>query len=42
LTGFQRTDDRPDGAVMKVVAHDLTEQNIVDVASYLQSLGQQR
>ncbi|HSB25592.1 MAG TPA: c-type cytochrome [Burkholderiaceae bacterium] len=38
LTVFQRTDDRPEGSVMKVVAHDLTPQNIVDVASYLQSL----
>ena len=38
LIVFQRTDDRPEGAVMKVVAHDLTRQNIVDVASYLQSL----
>ena len=42
LTGFQRTDDRPNGAVMKVVAHDLTEQNIVDVASYVQSLGKDK
>jgi cytochrome c553 len=41
LTGFQRTDDRPDGAVMKVVAHDLTGQNIVDVAAYVQSLGKE-
>lgn len=39
LAGFQRTDERPDAAVMKVVAHDLTRQNIVDVASYVQSLG---
>ena len=38
LTVFQRTDDRPEGSVMKVVAHELTQQNIVDVASYLQSL----
>lgn len=42
LTGFQRTDDRPDGAVMKVVAHNLTRQNIVDVASYVQSLGREQ
>ena len=39
LTGFARTDDRPDGAMMKVVAHNLTGQNIVDVAAYVQSLG---
>jgi cytochrome c553 len=42
LTGFQRTDDRPDGAVMKVVAHNLTAQNIVNVASYVQSLSGER
>ncbi len=42
LTGFQRTNDRPDGAVMKVVAHDMTEQNIVDVASYVQLLGKEQ
>jgi cytochrome c553 len=35
---FQRTDERPEGSVMKVVAHALTRQNIVDVASYLQAL----
>lgn len=39
LTGFQRTNDRPDAAVMEVVAHNLTRQDIVDVASYVQSLG---
>lgn len=39
LTGFQRTDDRPAGAVMEVVAHDLTREDISDVASYVQSLG---
>jgi cytochrome c553 len=38
LRVFQRTDERPEGAVMKVVAHDLTPQNIRDVASYLQAL----
>jgi cytochrome c553 len=42
LTVFQRTNDRPEGAVMKVVAHELTPQNIVDVASYVQSLGSAR
>jgi cytochrome c553 len=42
LTGFQRTDDRPDGGVMKVVAHNLTRQNIINVASYVQSLGGDR
>ena len=38
LIVFQRTDERPEGSVMKVVAHDLTRQNIDDVATYLQSL----
>ena len=36
---FQRTDERPEGSVMKVVAHSLTPQNIGDVAAYVQSLG---
>ena len=35
---FQRTDQRPEGAIMKTVAHDLTRQNIDDVAGYLQAL----
>ena len=42
LVVFQRTDERPDGAVMKVVSHGLTRQNIDDVASYLQALKQKR
>ncbi|HET7524624.1 MAG TPA: c-type cytochrome [Burkholderiaceae bacterium] len=42
LTVFQRTNDRPEGAVMTVVAHELTQQNIVDVAAYVQSLGSAR
>jgi len=36
---FQRTDERPEGAVMKVVAHGLTPQNMEDMAAYLQALG---
>lgn len=39
LRVFQRTDERPEGSVMKVVAHSLTPQNIGDVAAYVQSLG---
>ena len=35
---FQRTDERPEAAVMKVVAHDLTETNIRDVAAFLQAM----
>jgi cytochrome c553 len=38
LLVFQRTDERPEGSVMKTVAHELTRQNIDDVASYLQAL----
>lgn len=34
---FQRTDERPEGAVMKIIAHDLTETNMKDVAAYLQA-----
>ena len=38
LLVFQRTDERPEGSVMKVVAHELTQQNILDVAAYVQAL----
>ena len=38
LIVFQRTDERPEGALMKVVAHDMTRDNIESVASYLESL----
>lgn len=38
LVVFQRTDERPAGSVMKVVAHALTQQNIVDLARCLQAL----
>ena len=38
LRVFQRTDQRPEGAVMKAVAHKLTQQNINDVSVYLQSM----
>jgi cytochrome c553 len=38
LRVFQRTDERPEGAVMKTVAHDLTLENMQAVAAYLQSL----
>jgi cytochrome c553 len=39
LVVFQRTDARPEGSIMKMVAHELTEQNINDVAAYLESMG---
>ena len=38
LVVFQRTDERPEGPIMKTVAHELTRQDIEDVASYLQAL----
>ena len=38
LNVFQRTDERPEGAIMKVIVHDLTPENIKAVASYLESL----
>ena len=38
LTVFQRTDERPEGSIMKTVAHELTRENIENVAAYLQAL----
>ena len=38
LLVFQRTDDRPEGGVMKTVAHKLSGQDIQAVADYLQAL----
>lgn len=38
LVVFQRTDERPEGAIMKTVAHELTRQNIDDVSTYLQAI----
>ena len=37
LTIFQRTDERPEGAVMKTVAHALTRADIEAAAVYLQN-----
>ena len=39
LIVFQRTDQRPEGAIMKTIAHELTADDIKNVAVYLQSLG---
>jgi len=41
LAVFQRTDERPAGSLMKTVAHGLTQQNIDDVAAYVQTIGNQ-
>lgn len=38
LTVFQRTDERPKGAVMETVAHKLTTADISNVAVYIQTL----
>jgi len=38
LAVFKRTDQRPDGAMMKVVAHGLAKENMKDVAQYLQGM----
>ena len=38
LDVFQRTNQRPAGPAMKVVAHGLTKQNMEDVAQYLQGM----
>ena len=35
---FQRTDERPEGSIMKTIAHELTPENMADVAAYLQEL----
>jgi cytochrome c553 len=39
LLVFQRTDERPKGAVMKTVVHELSADDIRKVAAYLQTLG---
>jgi cytochrome c553 len=39
LMVFQRTDERPEGAIMKVIVHDLTRDSIAAVAAYAESLG---
>lgn len=36
LKVFQRTDERPEGSIMKTVAHELTPEHMADVAAYLQ------
>jgi len=38
LLVFQRTNERPEGAVMKDVAHSLTPEHIRDVAAYVESI----
>lgn len=38
LKVFRETDQRPDGAAMKAVTHNLSEDNIVSVASFLETI----
>ena len=38
LMVFQRTDERPDGAVMKIISHGMSVQDMTDVAAYVQTL----
>jgi len=38
LIVFQRSDERPEGAVMKVVAHELRPAQIAEIAAYVQGL----
>lgn len=41
LNVFQRTEERPEGSVMKVVAHGLTHSDIENVSAFLQALPNQ-
>jgi len=41
LTVFQRTNQRPEDSIMKTVAHELTQENIKNVAAYLQAMPNQ-
>ena len=38
LSVFQKTDERPEGAVMKTIAHDLSPADMTAVAEYVQGL----
>ena len=38
LIGFQRTNDRPESAIMQTIAHELSADDIANVAAYLQSV----
>lgn len=38
LQVFQRTEERPEGAVMKQITHSLTDENMQAVAAYLNSM----
>jgi cytochrome c553 len=38
LIVFQRTEGRPEGSVMKTVAHELMPEDIENVAAYVQAM----
>lgn len=38
LNVFQQTEQRPDGAIMKTVAHGLSQDNIKSLAAYVESM----
>ncbi len=38
LMVFQRTDERPEGVMMKGIAHELTPENMKNVAAYLEAM----
>ncbi|SFI36148.1 Cytochrome c553 [Collimonas sp. OK307] len=38
LMVFQRTDERPEGVMMKGIAHELTPENMRNVAAYLEAM----
>jgi cytochrome c553 len=38
LMVFQRTDERPEGAIMKGIVHELTPENMKNVAAYLEAM----
>lgn len=40
LKVFQRTDERPEGSIMKGIAHSLTTENMQNVAAYLEAMPQ--
>ena len=38
LTVFKRTEERPEGAIMKTAVQELTDKNMEDVAAYLEEI----
>lgn len=39
LLVFQRGNERPEGAIMKTIAHELTHDDVLNAAAYVQSIG---